>query len=163
MNKNSINQGKLLFQIPVYAFTEKELQKRIEHKRQKLTDVCGNLDSHIPDIVLSEEIRQFSDYHSHIVGFIEIEITQSDILIKRYIPCTEKKYRWNSRKKICLMMHPTIERHFRIVGLNNKEIVNKIDSQLDSLIKEKYASRYYVDTRIYGALKNMVDYRSFID
>ena len=103
---------KILFSIPIYAFSEDVLYQQYEKQLQKfLQNSKANFETEQSKINRFQEMhRNHLIYKNYIIGFLDIQYDKGDITFHKYLMVT--------RKNICSLK----ERNELIDKLNNKNL-----------------------------------------
>jgi hypothetical protein len=154
-----------LYEIPIYAFTEKELRDRLEKYKESLhkDEFISNKD--ILDKAIELETFPYRFWsHNHIVGYVDVFLENQDVVFEVYLPCPMiKRYRWLRKSKVLLRNILANGTHFCIKStMTNSDIANAILEMLNWIIKEHVPKRFYVDRRSFDSIYNYVDYNEIL-
>lgn len=152
-----------LFEIPIYALSRKELDKRI--KKDRTAFITKN--NHIPeDIAVDVFDNKFTLYkrnwdYNHIVGYIQIFKQGNNLKLELYLIVEpQSKYYWKSNRKKFLRKQFTNGCNIYLGQYeNNIQVSKKLDCLLNDLKKNYIPSRYYIDTETYDNTKEYIDYK----
>lgn len=152
-----------LFEIPIYALSRKELDKRI--KKDRTAFITKN--NHIPeDIAVDVFDNKFTLYkrnwdYNHIVGYIQIFKQENNLKLELYLIVEPKsKYYWKSNRKKFLRKQFTNGCNIYLGQYeNNIQVSKQLDCLLNDLKKNYIPSRYYIDTETYDNTKEYIDYK----
>ena len=154
-----------IFEIPIYAISPSKLKERVCKYISKLEKLLAHLDKDTSDRVI--EIQTFPmrnwDYN-HIIGYIRIAVSKSDILFNVFMPLpTPKRYVWTTSKKMLVQDMCTNGTHLYL-GLikNNEEIREEVAKMLSHIIDKHIPARYYVDRAAFDIVNENLDYMSII-
>lgn len=151
-----------LFEIPIYALTKAELQKRYKKEENRLRrEMFFVHDKFSADVAIAHlTYPQRVWEYNHIVGYIIIEYDNNSVKFTLRLPYSSiNRYHWNSKKKIFLYDIHTNGTHFFInKEWNNQDIQQKIESMLESIITKHVPEKYYIDKQAYDNLKSNIDY-----
>lgn len=153
---------KKIFEIPIYAFDKKELNRCIEKSRETFFRQF----EYIEDKTSVEQAWKHHIYpqnnwdYNHLVGFIKIYKKQDDIFIDLFLSDI-KRYIWNTMKKKFVTNQFLNGMHFRAAGLDNTDIRSELDKFLHEVIEHNIKNKsYYVDLAVYKNIKDMIDYQN---
>lgn len=153
---------KKIFEIPIYAFDEKELNKCIEKSRETFFKEYGYIeDKDSLEKAWKNHIYPQNNWdYNHLVGFIKIYKNHDDIFLDLFL-ADIKRYIWNTMKKKFVTNQFMNGMHFRMTGLTNVEISKTIDELLHDLIEHNIKRKnFYVDLDAYRNIKGMIDYQN---
>ena len=149
---------KALFNIPIYALTESELNQRVEEYETSFRmRTGGKLDYSFFKMWPQRHWR-----YNHIVGYIFIYKDCDELFVELFLPVVKiEKYYWKSKKKKFMENQDLNDMHLYLpLYKSNADVVEDLDSIILE-IKKRYLPRmYYVDKDAYDNIKSMVDYIS---
>lgn len=154
---------KKLFEIPVYALSPSKLNGRVNKYIAKLKSQMLHLDedtfARIKDI---ETFPMRSWDYNHIVGCIQIVMTNTDILFEIFLPIPiPMRYDWRTKRKIRVQNICANGTHFYLGALKtNDEIRGAIVEMLDQVIADHIPERFYVDREVFDTVNSHMDYIS---
>ena len=154
---------KKLFEIPIYALSPLKLNDRVSKHVSKLKSQLSHLDEetflHIKDI---ETFPMRSWDYNHIVGYIQILMSNTDIVFKIFLPIPiPTRYDWRTKRKTRVRNICANGTHFYLgTSKNNDEIREAIKEMLNHVIKDHVPDRFYVDREAFDTTNSHLDYIS---
>lgn len=148
---------KTLFEIPIYAMSKKEFNKRWDKQREKMYNnfiSLGNTDEKA-QIYISRFCFPYSIWeYNQIIGFIKISVSGREVCFNLYCS-SDKIYHAHSKNKHFIQYEPTNSTHFYVSDLIDEKIKQNIRKQLKSIEKDKLKKKFYVD---YSTFDNIFEY-----
>ena len=154
-----------LLTVPIYAFSEKTLKKRVAEFGERIRTTYDT----IPEEIISDTIDritfpQRSTLLNHVIGYITVSYFGNDIYFDIYLPVKRKKYIWNSKQRGFIQNITANGTHFNIgICENNSEVQHKVWEMLNAIIKEHVPGRYYIDKECFRRLNASIDYYTLIE
>lgn len=151
-----------IFDIPIYALSRKQLQKKYDKYMDKQAKIfqldCESDVNTNYNYIYPANCWQFN----HIVGYISISCDEKNLDIKLYLPYKPlERYIWHSKQKILLRDSMLNGQHIYIPNYRtNEEILARLDDMLTDIICNNVPSRFFVDTEIYENIKGMIDFQN---
>lgn len=152
-----------LFEIPVYAFSPKQLTIHVEKKTQAIINEC--ISKKCPDNIIQQAIDletypQRSWSYNHIVGYIRISFEHGDIIFQAFVSeKNETYYQWTTSKKWFLKDSLATGYHFRItVDMTTAKIRERILEYLYEISRRYTAKGLYVDREAFDTIDLLIDY-----
>ena len=149
---------KIIFEIPIYAMSEKEFNRRWQKEKEKLYEqfILGGhsdktkIESLIKDIFFPRDVWKFNQ----IIGYIRLSVTRQDVLFEIYL-ARAKRYHANSRVKKFITYYPAHKTHFYAMYKSDEEIKKGISDYLKHIEKFHIKKRFYID---YSVFNNIIDH-----
>lgn len=155
---------KLVFEIPVYALSEKAYNRKLDIDRKKHKQSLmesGKTESEAEGIILSSPLRRPMWRYNQIVGYIAIWVTKQDVLFEVY--CThDKKIRTFSKVKHDIHNWHVIGTHFYAANMTDLEIRCEIREWL-SMIEKDHIKRFHVDYSMFDTIFNHISIRRIMN
>ena len=154
-----------IFEIPIYAISPSKLKIRVYKYISKLKKLLANLDTDMSTRVIDIQTFPMRNWdYNHIIGYINIAISKSDILFNVFMPLpTPKRYVWTTSKKIHVQNMCTNGTHLYLGLLkDNEEVREEVANMLSHVIDEHISARYYVDRAAFDIVNEHLDYMSII-
>lgn len=154
-----------LFDIPIYAISPSKLKSRVCKHIIKLKNLFTNLDTDMATHVIDIQTFPMRSWdYNHIIGYIRVTASKSDILFDVFLPLpTPKRYIWTTTKKVYVQDMCTNGTHLYLGLLrNNEEIREAIANMLSQVIDEHIHARFYVDRATFDVVNEHLDYMSII-
>lgn len=154
----------LLFEIPVYPWSEKGFEKKWEKKNTKLVEQMAqhgysNKDAEEISLRLSFPNRLWR--YNQIVGYITVSVTKQDVLFGIY--CTmDKRFYIDTKTKHFIQNWNVLGTHFPIDAKTNAEIKIEIRKWLKE-IQNEHLKRFYVDYSVFNTVFEHIDIRAIVD
>ena len=159
----------VLFSIPIYAISKKNLAKKAKRKMEKYMEKYNVLyDEQKSELVEKHLTFPYRVWkYNHIVGYIEISAFFNDVYFNTYLPYTRKKHRyhWDTKKKTFVLLEILDAPHFPIFDdESNDEIFKKIRNRLEEITKNTYIipRSYYVDMEQFNTISKYLDIKSLL-
>lgn len=156
---------KKLFDIPIYALSPDELNRRVKQKIDNLKEHLAGTDQQTMDLIIDTETfpKRCWDYN-HIVGYIRVSATRQDIEFDLFLPRPAvERYIWSSPRKTFLYDVHANGTHFYTGDMKtNEEIREAADEMLTWMIKDFLPKRYHVDRSGFDNLNRHLDYLEII-
>lgn len=158
---------KVLFEIPIYGVSPKTLWERFSARKKEIEFNCAQRQlelTHTTEILTLETYPYRLWQYNHIVGYIRVSINVQDMNYDVYLPVGQRKrYRWNSHRKVFLYDIHANGTHFYLGNMKtNFEIQQQLADMLHGVIRDHIPKRYYVDTSVFDATYQHIDYLSII-
>ena len=147
---------KTLFEIPIYAMSEKEFNKRWDKKKHKLM-ISGHSEEDAKELIRNIYFPRTLWKYNQIIGFIIIAATQQDIVFEIFCSM-DRKYYLNSQSKHFIQYYSSLGNHFPVIDETEEGIKQKVCEMLKRI--EKYDinpinRNYYID---YSTFNNVIDF-----
>ncbi len=154
-----------LFEIPIYALSEKKLKEKVHQKEENLREKIK--DEKAFQYIRESSILPFGSWeYNHLVGIIKISVKNSSIIYEVYgqTPWV-KRYYWYTSKRKAIQNRQIIGTHFYIGDeRSNENIQNKVaDYLLYSIVRDYIPSNYYVDTEAFLNVNKYIDYLDLVE
>ncbi|MEE0682148.1 MAG: hypothetical protein ACLVML_11725 [Candidatus Gastranaerophilaceae bacterium] len=149
-------QEKTLFEIPIYAMSENEFNKRWNEKREKLyADFVkhGHTDESAKQGVSSCFYPRWLWEYNQIIGYIKVSVTATDVIFDVFCSM-DKKYYIDSKQKHFIEDWHCNGTHFYAIDKSEAFIKQEIRTWLKCIEKEHLRGRFYVD---YSTFNNIFD------
>lgn len=156
---------KKLFEIPIYALNPSTLDARANKRIHDLKTQFARLDTDVASQAIETQTFPMRSWdYNHIVGYIRIMVSKTDILFDIFMPVPiPKRYVWNTTRK----------KYFQNIGANgthiyhgslktNEDISTAISNMLDLVIVAHIPSRFHVDRSAFDTLNKQLDYLNII-
>ena len=148
---------KVIFEIPIYALTEKSLNHRVAEYEIRIKNELGDS---LEYSFLRETPQRYWRYN-HIVGYILIYKEKDDLYTELFLPEKKiKRYYWKSAKKKFIKNHFMNGTHIYLPLYDNNDIISYIDELLIEIKKRNIPKSYYIDREAYDNIKYMIDFMS---
>lgn len=154
-----------LHEIPIYAFTKNELQKRYEKRVAKLRSFCEDVDKEtIEKCIQIDTFPHRLWEHNHLVGYIDIIFDGRDISFEVYLPHQRiERYHWKRNNKIFLYNVMANGTHFFVEDkMTNADIQAKISEMLKWIIEDHIPEKFYVERTTFDAINDCIDYKNLL-
>lgn len=148
---------KTLFEIPIYAMSEKEFNKRWDKKKSKTYEEFikhGHTEESARKGISSLYFPKCVWKYNQIIGFIQISISRCDIWFDIYLSL-DKVYYADSKQKHFIQDIHTNGTHFYTSGKSDDDIKESIGEWLKAIEKDHLRDSFYVD---YSTYNNIIDY-----
>ena len=154
---------KKIFEIPIYALSRKELNKRVKNVKAGFIAKNNYIPEEIAEDAYNNHLTLYKrnwDYN-HIVGYIQVLKQGNDLKLELYLTVEpQNKYYWiSNRKKFLRKQHLNGYRIYLGQYKNNNQVLEQLDSLVIDLQKNYIPSRFYVDTEAYDNTKEYIDYK----
>lgn len=156
---------KKIFEIPIYALSPLKLNDRVNKCISKLKSQLSHLDddtfARIKDI---ETFPMRSWDYNHIVGYIQVSMSRSDIVFEVFLPIPiPTRYDWRTKRKTRVQNICANGTHFYFASLKtNEDIRNSVEEMLDHVIVDHVPDRFYVDREAFDNINAHLDYLNII-
>ncbi len=150
-------EQKTLFEIPIYAMSEKEFNKRWNKKKAELYDMfisSGHSDESAKSGIKMLCFPRYLWKYNQIIGYIRISISIHDIWFDVY-RSLDKIYYADSRQKHFIENIHANGTHFYVSKQSDEEIKREIREMLKEIEKEHLRKNFYVD---YSTFDNILEY-----
>lgn len=154
-----------LFEIPIYALSPSKLKNRVSKCILNLKNALTHLDdSTVARIIERKTFPMRSWDYNHVVGYIRISASKTDILFDVFLPIpVPERYIWYTTKKLYFQDICANGTHIYHGNLKtNKEIHKAISDMLDQVVANHIPSRFYVDREAFNAINEHIDYLSIL-
>ena len=155
-----------LFEIPIYAFSRKKLEKNFGIKRNRIIEEyqIQNADISTIDSVVDTITYPYRLWnYNHIIGYITIYIKERSFYFDVYLSYNRKKFHWITNNKVYLRNVMANGTHIYIKESDsNKTIQKKIAEELDIVIQGHIDTKYYVDRKAFDNINQLIDYRKLL-
>lgn len=156
---------KKLFEIPVYALSASKLDIQVGKRISELKKLFACLDSDMAAHAIDTETFPMRSWdYNHVVGYIRIGVTMSDILFEVFLPVPlPKRYVWTTTKKPLVQNIGANGTHLYLGNLKtNEEIRKAVANMLGQLITDHIPSRFHVDKEAFEIINKHLDYLNVI-
>lgn len=156
-----------LLELPIYALSKEELQKRVEKKKQSIINKFPNADEEI-----KEEVSGLIDKHlfpsrvwdyNHIIGYLVLCLKGSDFQFNLYLPPNVVdgktfRYYWNSKKRIFVVNAGNPCYHFCVFHMDGDELRKSICDYMIDIEKEFKKQKWYIDIEMFYNVISYIDF-----
>lgn len=149
-------EEKTLFEIPIYAMSETEFNRRWQKKKEKFFQELTSRGLTEEDIKMHWINLHFPRYiwkYNQIIGYIKISVTRQDINFDVFCS-TDQIYYADSKQKHFIKDLMTNGTHFYARDKSNEYIKEEIKRWLKSIERYHLYSKRYVD---YTTFDNLID------
>ena len=156
---------KKLFEIPVYAVSPTKLNSRTSKRISELRELYAHLDADMAAHAIDAETFPMRSWdYNHIIGYIRIALSKSDILFDVFLPLPfPNKYVWTTTRKHLTQNICANGTHIYLGTLkNNDDIRHAVATMLDQVITDHIPARFYVDKAAFEATNGYLDYMKII-
>lgn len=156
---------KKLFEIPIYALSPAKLDINVGKRITKLKELFTHSDADtIAHVIDSETYPMRCWDYNHIIGYIRIAISKTDILFDVFMPIsTPKRYVWNTRRKTYVQNICANGTHIYCGSLKtNEEFRKAISSMLEQVITDHVPTDFYVDRAAFDTNNDHLDYLTIV-
>ena len=151
---------KKLFEIPIYAISASDLNKRSTERILKLRKQYAHLDADLAAHAIDADTFPMRSWdYNHIIGCIRIAVTKNDILFDVFLPLPyPKKYVWTSSRKYHTQNICANGTHLYLGALkSNEDIRHAVANMLNQIIADHIPTRFHVDTAAFAATNAYLD------
>ena len=152
-------EQKTLFEIPIYAMSEKEFNKRWDKKKAKIYDMFishGHTDKSAKSGISTLCCPRCVWKYNQIIGFIKISVSRHDVWFDIY-SSLDKKYYADSKQKHFIQDILANGTHFYVSNQSNDGIKQTIREWLKYIEKEHLQKSFYVDYSTFNNIFNHVN------
>ena len=156
---------KKLFEIPVYALSASKLNTRTNKRIADLKTLFSRSDPDEATFVIDHETFPMRSWdYNHIIGYIRIAVSKTDILFDVFMPIPiPERYVWNTKQKIHVQNIWTNGTHIYWGSLKtNEEFREAVSSMLDQVITDHIPKRFYVDREAFDTINAYLDYLAIV-
>ncbi len=154
--------SKTLFEIPIYAMTEKEFAKRWGRIKSKLSHLCdGFEDEKTKMLVLGLKHPRDVWKYNQIIGVIVISVTRSDVYFDIY-KSTDTRFYADSGTKHFITYMP-MRPHFYAYKMKDKKLHDEIRTRLKQIEKNYIRESMFVDYHSFNNIFDAVNIRRIMD
>ena len=156
---------KKLFEIPVYALSASKLNTRTSKCIADLKELFSRSDSDEAALVIDSETFPMRSWdYNHIIGYIRIAISKTDILFDVFMPIPiPERYIWNTKRKIYIQNIRANGTHIYCGSLKtNEKFREAVSNMLDQVITDHIPKRFYVDREAFDAINARLDYLAIV-
>ena len=157
---------KKLFEIPVYALSASKLGVQVNSRILKLKKTLANSDTDAVEQVIDFETFPMRSWdYNHIIGYIRISATKTDVLFDVFMPLPfPKRYVWNSKRRLFCQNICVNGAHVYLGTLkSNEKIREAVSNMLDQVICDHIPHQFYVDREAFDTLNPYFDYLRVIE
>jgi hypothetical protein len=155
---------KLVFEIPVYALSEKAYNRKLDLERKKHKQslmISGRTEAEAEEILRSYPLQMPTWKYNQIVGYIAILATKQDVLFELY--CTNvQRIRTFSKVKHDIHNWHMIGTHFYAANMTDSEIKSEVRKWLP-MIEKDHLKRFHVDYSVFDTVFNHISIRRIMD
>lgn len=148
---------KTLFEIPIYAMSKKEFNKRWNKKKAEMYKSFishGHTDENAKMYVSNFTFPRCLWEYNQIIGYIKISVSKHDIWFDVYCSL-DKSYYADSKQKHFIQNLHTNGTHFYVANLSEERIKATIHDWLICIQKDHLRKNFYVD---YSTFNNVIDF-----
>lgn len=152
-------ERKTLFEIPIYAMSEKEFNKRWDKKKAEIYDMFishGHTDESAKSGISTLCFPRCIWKYNQIIGFIKISVSRHDVWFDIY-SSLDKIYHADSKQKHFIQDIHANGTHFYVSNQSNDDIKRTIQEWLRDIEKEFLRKSFYVDYSTFNNIFNHVD------
>ena len=156
---------KKLFEIPVYALSASKLNTRTSKRIADLEELFSRSDPGEAALVIDREALPMRSWdYNHIIGYIRIAVSKTDILFDVFMPIPiPNRYTWNAKRKIYVQNIWANGAHIYWGSLKtNEEFRKAVSGMLDQVITDHIPKRFYVDRETFDAINAHLDYLTIV-
>lgn len=156
---------KKLFEIPVYALSAPKLNARTSKRIAELEELLSRSDPNEAAFVIDRETFPMRSWdYNHIIGYIRIAVSKTDILFDVFMPNPiPVRYVWNTKQKIHVQNIWANGTHiYRGSMKTNVEFREAVSSMLDQVIADHIPERFYVDREAFDTINAHLDYLAIV-
>lgn len=158
--------NKILCDVLIYTITREEFDKLVEknkNDRYQYLRLLRNDEDFSTRISHDEYVKYSIWKYNQMIGFVEIEIENRDIVFNLYLS-NEKIHRFFTNIKKYFTFVPTNALHFWTDGKTDKEIKRELYEFLQ-MIKEEFVNRknVYLDTSTLDLLLENINLKKLIE
>ncbi|NCB51537.1 MAG: hypothetical protein EOM54_06620 [Clostridia bacterium] len=150
---------KVLFEIPIYAYSEKVFNNRWKTKQEKM---FKGMDEDIQRDFMALNYPRYVWKYNQIVGFIVISVNESDVLFDVYCSL-DKKYFIDSNKKHFIANLNANGTHFYAGDKSETQVKQKIKEMLRFIKKYHLKPRFFVDDTAFNNLFEHVNVKQIMN
>ena len=155
-----------IFEIPIYAFSRKKLEKCFINKRSKIIKEyhIQNAEIDMIDSIVDPITYPFRIWdYNHIIGYITISLKERNLYFDVYLPYKRKKFPWRTNNKVYLRNTMANGTHI-FIGKNdsNKTIQKKVADELDNVIQGHVHKNRYVDRETFDNINQLIAYKKLL-
>ena len=146
-----------LFEIPIYAMSKKEFNKRWDKQKKTLYDTYishGHSEEDTKYYVSKFSFPRSLWEYNQIIGYIKISVSKHDVWFDIYCSL-DKVYYADSKQKHFIQDIQANGTHFYLSNPQDKEIKTKIFEWLRSIERNYLRKSFYVD---YSTFNNIIEY-----
>ena len=150
-----------LFDIPVYALTEKTLVQRADAKIKTVEKNAPGTNRETLNRLIERETFPMRNWdYNHIIGYIQIGLTKQDIVASVFMPVpAPARYRWDSVKRHFVQDLGANNAHRYIGNMKvNEDIQTVARELLECVIRDHLNRRFHVDRTAFDAVNSYIDY-----
>lgn len=158
-----IGENMKLFEIPVYAVSREELDKRVRKAYEKHKNGHSHFGLSERELKRTFDLTAFPSRlweYNHIVGFIVVSKKRADVILEYYAPLPGiQKYYWNSRIKHFVQNAQINGYHFYTGDINSgAELRENLKVLLRSYLHELKNRGYWADLEAFNNIDSLLDY-----
>ena len=156
---------KKLFEIPVYALSASKLNTRTSKRIADVKELFSCSDNDEAALVIDRETLPMRSWdYNHIIGYIRIAVSKTDILFDVFMPIPiPERYAWNTKRKIHVQNIWANGAHIYWGSLKtNEEFRKAVQSMLDQVVTDHIPKRFYVDREAFDAINAHLDYLAIV-
>ena len=156
---------KKLFEIPVYALSASKLNTRTSKRIANLKELFSRSAPDEAALVIDRETLLLRSWdYNHIIGYIRIAVSKTDILFDVFMPIPiPERYVWNTKRKIYVQNIWANGAHIYWGSLKtNEEFREAVSSMLDQVVTYHIPKRFDVDREAFDAINAHLDYLSIV-
>ena len=156
---------KKLFEIPVYALSASKLNTRASKRIADMKELfsCSNPDE-AALVIDSETLPMRSWDYNHIIGYIRIAVSKTDIPFDVFMPIPiPERYVWDTKRKIYVQNIGANGTNIYWGALKtNAEFRKAVSDMLDQVVTDHIPKRFYVDREAFDAINAHLDYLTIV-
>ena len=156
---------KKLFEIPVYVLSASKLNTRTSKRIAKLEELLSRSDPDEAAFVIDRETFPMRSWdYNHIIGYIRIAVSKTDVLFDVFTPIPiPERYVWSTKRKIHVQNIGANGTHIYWGSLKtNEEFREAVSSMLDQVITDHIPKRFYVDREAFDTINAYLDYLAIV-
>lgn len=151
---------KTLFEIPIYAMSEKEFNNRWDKKKSKFM-ISGHTEKSAEMCIKSIYFPGTIWKYNQIVGFIIVSVTRQDVIFEIFCSM-DKKFHADSKTKHFIQYFSSLANHFSACNKTEEFIKQKIIEMLKRIEKYDINHKFYIDYSTFNNIFNFVNIRQIM-
>ena len=158
-------EEKTLFEIPIYAMSEAEFNRRWQKKKIKFFQEFINHGHSEENTKLYWEDLHSPRYiwkYNQIIGYIKISVTRQDVNFNVFCS-TDQIYYADSKQKHFIINWSTNGTHFYARDKSDEYIKEEIKRWLKSIEKDHLHSKRYVDYTAFNSIFDLINIKHIME
>ena len=156
---------KKLFEIPIYVLSASKLNIRPSERISELKKLFSRSNPNEAAAVIDHETLPMRSWdYNHIIGYIQIAVSKTDILFEVFLPIPiPMRYVWYTSRKIYVQNICANGTHIYWGSLKtNGEFCEAFSDVLDQVITDHISARFHVDREAFDAINGHLDYLTIV-